>query len=167
MGCLLLQNLHILFFFFYRRFLSRPVTNHMTAGEGGSISVAPHHYFHPLHRHLDISGAITTENSPLHTESSWTEPRDLWFPSANSKPLSYTHNFFHCVLGNYCQGIHSITSSYIVFTFVFHGLTQKYLTFSSQTGHFALYLFLLSPTCFTVLMVSLYIDQKLFFQEDH
>ena len=28
------------------------------------ISLTPHYHFHPLHRHLDINWAITTESSP-------------------------------------------------------------------------------------------------------
>ena len=53
-------------FFFCLDFLSRPFTNHITAGEGGR------HFFNsspplpPVHRHLDISWAITAESSPLH-----------------------------------------------------------------------------------------------------
>ena len=29
-------------------------------GKGEGISLTPHNYFHPFHRHLDISRAITT-----------------------------------------------------------------------------------------------------------
>ena len=46
-------------------FLSRPFTNHRIAEEGEGISLTPHYHFHPLHRHLDISRAITAESSPL------------------------------------------------------------------------------------------------------
>ena len=35
-------------------------------GKGEGISLTPHCHFHPLHRHLDISRAITAESSPLH-----------------------------------------------------------------------------------------------------
>ena len=38
--------------------------------------------FHPLHRHLDISRAITAGSSPLRIASSRTRTRYLWFPSA-------------------------------------------------------------------------------------
>ena len=54
-------------------------------GKGG-ISLTPHyhfHHFHLLHRHLDISRAITAESSPLHISSSWTRTRKLWFPSTS------------------------------------------------------------------------------------
>ena len=40
-------------FFFYLGFLLRRFANH-------------HYHFHLLHRHLDISRAITAESSPLH-----------------------------------------------------------------------------------------------------
>ena len=35
-------------------------------GKGEGISLTPHYHFHPLHRQLDISRAITAESSPLH-----------------------------------------------------------------------------------------------------
>ena len=50
---------------------------------------APVYRLHPLHRHLDISWAITVENSPLHIASSRTLTGNLWFPSASRWPLSY------------------------------------------------------------------------------
>ena len=37
-------------------------------GKGEGISLTPHYHFHPLHRHFDISRAITTESSPLYIE---------------------------------------------------------------------------------------------------
>ena len=52
-------------------------------GKGEGISVTPHYHFHPLHRHLDISRAITAESSPLHIASSRTRTGNLWFPSAS------------------------------------------------------------------------------------
>ena len=67
-------------FFFY---LGCFFHNHRTAGEGGGISLTPHYRFHPLHRHLDISQAITAESSPLHIASSWTPTGNLCFPSAS------------------------------------------------------------------------------------
>ena len=73
--------LHI--FFFYLGFLSRTFTNHRTAGEGEGISLTPHYHFHPLHRQLDISRAITAESSPLHIASSRARTRNLWFPSGS------------------------------------------------------------------------------------
>ena len=76
-------------FLFYLGFLSRTFTNHRTAGEGEGISLTPHYHLHPLHRHLDISLAITAENSPLHIERRRTRTWNLQFPSASHKPLSY------------------------------------------------------------------------------
>ena len=52
-------------------------------GKGGGISLTPHYHFHPLHRHLDISWAITAESSPLHIVSSRTRTGNLWFPSTS------------------------------------------------------------------------------------
>ena len=70
-------------FFFYCGFLSPLFTNHRAAGKGKGISLTPHHHFHPLYKHLDISRAITVESSPLHIGSSWTRTGNLWFPNAN------------------------------------------------------------------------------------
>ena len=52
-------------------------------GKGEGISLTPHYHFHPLHRYLDISRAITAESSPLHIASSRTRTGNLWFPSAS------------------------------------------------------------------------------------
>ena len=43
-----------------------------------------HYHFHPLHRHLDISRAITAESSPLHIASSQIRTGNLWFLSARN-----------------------------------------------------------------------------------
>ena len=48
-------------------------------GKGEGIYLTPHYLFHPPHRHLDISRAITTESSPLHIASSRTRTRNLSF----------------------------------------------------------------------------------------
>ena len=45
--------------------------------------------FHLLHRHLDISRAITVQSSPLHIASSQTRTGNLWFLSTNRLSLSY------------------------------------------------------------------------------
>ena len=52
-------------------------------GKGEGISLTPHYHFYPLHRHLEISRAITAESSPLHIGSSRTRTKNLWFPSAS------------------------------------------------------------------------------------
>ena len=57
--------------------------NRVLQGKGQGISLSPHYYFHPLHRHLDISRAITAEGSPLHIASSRTLNWNLLFPSAS------------------------------------------------------------------------------------
>ena len=41
-------------------------------GKGECISLTPHYHFQPLHRHLNISRAITAESSPLHIVSTRT-----------------------------------------------------------------------------------------------
>ena len=67
-------------FFFYDGFLSRTFTIHRTAGKGQGISLTPLYRYHPLHRQLDVSRAITTD-SPLHIASNLTRTGNLWFPS--------------------------------------------------------------------------------------
>ena len=52
-------------------------------GKGEGISLTPHSYFHPLHRHLDISRDFIAESSPLYIASSRTRTGNLWFPSAS------------------------------------------------------------------------------------
>ena len=48
-------------------------------GKGEGFSLTPHYHFYSLHRHLDISWAITAENSPLHIASSRTRTRNLCY----------------------------------------------------------------------------------------
>ena len=60
-------------------------------GKGEGISLKPHYYFHPLHRHLDINRAITAESSPLHIGSSRTRTRNL-LVSERSERLIIEHN---------------------------------------------------------------------------
>ena len=50
--------------------------------KGEVVSLTPLYHFHPLHRHLDISRAITAESSPLHIVSSRARTGNLCFPSA-------------------------------------------------------------------------------------
>ena len=51
-----------------------------------SISLTPHYHFHPRHKHLDISRAITEESSPLHIGSSRTQTGNYRFLSTSRKP---------------------------------------------------------------------------------
>ena len=51
--------------------------------KGKGISLTRHYHFHLLHRHLDISWAITAESLPLHIGSSWTRTGIFWFLSAS------------------------------------------------------------------------------------
>ena len=50
-------------------------------GKRKGISLTTHYYFHPLHRHLDISRAITADGSPLRIASSRAQAGNLWYPS--------------------------------------------------------------------------------------
>ena len=52
-------------------------------GMGEGIPLTPHYNFYSLHRHLDLSWAITAESSPLHIASSQTRTGNLWFPRAS------------------------------------------------------------------------------------
>ena len=73
------------FFFFFSIWVFFHDHSRITGlqGKGESISLTPHYHFHPLHRHLDISRAITAESSPLHIASSRTRTGNLWFPRAS------------------------------------------------------------------------------------
>ena len=52
-------------------------------GMGEGIPLTPHYHLHSLHRHSDISRAITAESSPLRIASSRTRFGNLWFPSTS------------------------------------------------------------------------------------
>ena len=52
-------------------------------GKEEGISLTRHFHFQPLHRHLDISRAITVESSPSHIASRRTQTGNFWFPSVN------------------------------------------------------------------------------------
>ena len=51
--------------------------------KGEAIFVTPLYQFHPLHRYLNISWAITAESSPLHIANSQTRTRNHWLPKAS------------------------------------------------------------------------------------
>ena len=76
--------------FVYLGFLSRPFTNHRTEWKGKGISLTPDQHFHPRHRHLDISRAISAESSPLHIASSRTRNGNIWFLSTSCQPIFKT-----------------------------------------------------------------------------
>ena len=77
-------NFSIENFFFFLGLFSQPFTNHRNAGEGGGcMSLIPLYPFDPLHRHIDISWAITAEGVPVHIGSSQTQTNNLCFPSAS------------------------------------------------------------------------------------
>ena len=70
------------FFFYLGLFLEHSQITRLQ-GKGEGIPLTPHYHHHPLHRHLDISRAITAERSPLHIASSRTRAGKLWFWSAS------------------------------------------------------------------------------------
>ena len=55
--------------------------------KGDAIFSIPLYIFLPPHRQLDISRAITAENSPLHIASSQTPAGNLWFPRASRNQI--------------------------------------------------------------------------------
>ena len=82
---LVLQSQVFRIYFLYLDFLSQiTFMNHRTAGEGGGHFFNPHYHFYLLHRHLDISLAITAESAPLHVEVNW-EPLVSQRISLNTK----------------------------------------------------------------------------------
>ena len=73
----------LFFFFFIWVFFHEHSRFTGQQGKGKGIYLTPLYHFHPLHRHLDSSRAITAESSPLHIASSRTRTGILWFPSAS------------------------------------------------------------------------------------
>ena len=73
------------FFFFFSIWVLFHEHSRFTGqqGKGEGIYLTPLYHFHPLHRHLDISRAITAESSPLHIAGSRTRTGNLWLPSAS------------------------------------------------------------------------------------
>ena len=77
------QNLTFFFFFSIWVFFHEHSQFTGQQGKGEGIYLTPLYHFHPLHRHLDISRAITAESSPLHIAGSRTRTGNIWFPSAS------------------------------------------------------------------------------------
>ena len=61
------------------------ITELQGKGKEKGISLIPHYNFHPLHRHLNISWAITAESSPLHIASDRTWNENPWFTGGTSR----------------------------------------------------------------------------------
>ena len=79
-GCMAEHFLRTFFtFFFFSIWVFFHEQSHFTGQQGKeeAIFLSPLYHFHPLHRHLDISRAITTARSPLHIASSWTRAGNL------------------------------------------------------------------------------------------
>ena len=64
------SDLYWVFFHKHSRFTGQKM-------KGGSISLTPDYHFHPLHRHLDVSRAVTAESLPLHIASSQAHTENL------------------------------------------------------------------------------------------
>ena len=77
-----INDLHKSFFSIWVFFHNHSRTTGLQ-GKEESIPLTLHYHFHTLHRHLDITRAITAETSPLHIGSNWTRTGNLWFPSAS------------------------------------------------------------------------------------
>ena len=75
----------IIFFFFFSIWVFFHEHSRFTGqqGKGEGIYLTPLYHFHPLHRRLDISWAITAGSSPLHIAGSRTRTGNFWFPSAS------------------------------------------------------------------------------------
>ena len=78
-----LSLLSIFFFFSIWDFFKNHSRITILQEKEEGISLIAQYHFHPLHRELDISRAITTESSPLHIGSSRTRTANLRFPSAS------------------------------------------------------------------------------------
>ena len=99
---LLLFTRYSLLFFFYLGFLSRIFMIYRTAGEGGANSLSPLYHFLPLHRHLEISRAITAESSPLHIASSRTRAQEPLFSERKSLTTKlHTPDFYSLLVTCY------------------------------------------------------------------
>ena len=86
-----LMFLFFFFFFFFSIWVFLHERSLFTGqqGKGEGIFLTPLNHFHPLHRHLDISQAITAESSSLHIACNQTRTGNVWFPSASHYSLSY------------------------------------------------------------------------------
>ena len=54
----------------------------------------PFYQFRPLHKHVEISRAVTAESSPLHIASDWNRTGNPCFLSARHYALSYAKLLF-------------------------------------------------------------------------
>ena len=74
-------------------------------GKRQGISLTPHYHLHPLHRHLNISRAITKDSLPLHIASSRTRTGNLRFPSTSCSLLSYAPKDVFMILSDICDEV--------------------------------------------------------------
>ena len=89
---ILLVTLLLIFFSIWVFFHNHSRTTGLQGKEEG-ISLTLHYHFHPLHRHLDISQAITAESLPLHIGSSRIWTGNLWLPSTSYDDFVILVNF--------------------------------------------------------------------------
>ena len=75
-NCYIVFSVYFFFFIYMWVFFHEHSRIAGLQGKGEGISFTPHYYFHPLHRHLDISWAITAETS-AHNQQ----------PDSNREPL--------------------------------------------------------------------------------
>ena len=74
---LISNNLYISFFSIWV-FFHKHLQFTGKQGKGEVVISTFHYHFHLLHRHLDISWAITVKSSPLHIASSQIRTGNLW-----------------------------------------------------------------------------------------
>ena len=110
-------------------------------GKGEGISLTPHDHFHPFHRHLGISRAITAESSPLHISSRRTRTENLWFSSASWDPkfLVFSgswqlHSVKNSPLNNQKTNSSNSLRNYFIVTFS-HILSKSKDTVTINHGH--------------------------------
>ena len=82
-ACVVVFLTSIFLFFFYVGFFHEHSRITGLQGKGEGISLTPHDHFHQLHRHLDISRAITADSSLLHIATSRSRTGNLWFSSVS------------------------------------------------------------------------------------
>ena len=94
----------LLFFFFFSIgvFFHEHSRSTGQQGKGEGIYLTALYHFHPLHRHLDISRAITAESSPLRIAGSRTRTGTFGFRAqvANHQATRPNHQANHQVANN-------------------------------------------------------------------
>ena len=124
--------MYIFFFSIWFFFHNHSRTTGMQ-GKRESISLTTHYHFHPLHRHLDISQAITAESSPLHIASRQTQTFGLLSNPflvvllTFSQILSYIFSNSSSFIKKY---IYSVSSKFYLYPLILGSLIHIKTTFS-------------------------------------